>query len=71
MSNVVDFKRLKKIMDRIDEYKPMIESQEVWNVCFVYMSKDGVIVEVLGYEPTVEMAGMLDIAKDIVKEMVV
>ena len=69
--NIVNFSKLKKIMTRIDEYKPLIESQEIINVCVVYMNEDGVCVDILGYEPSIEIAGMLDIGKDIIKEMIV
>ena len=71
MDNIVDFTKLKKIMDQIDAYKPMIESQEIIDVCVVYIREEGVCVDLLGYEPSIEMAGMLDIAGDIIKEMLV
>ena len=70
MNNIVKLNRLKKIMDRWDELKPQIEKQEITNVCVVYMINDDTYVEIMGYEPTTEMIGMLDIAKGIVKEMV-
>ena len=70
--NIVNFSKLKKIMTRIDEYKPLIESQEIINVCVVYIQEEeGVCVDILGYEPSIEIIGMLDIGKDIVKEMIV
>ena len=69
MNNIVNFTKLKKIMDQLDKYKPLIESQEIMNVCVVYTKKEGVCIDMLGYKPNLEMVGMLDVAKDIIKEM--
>ena len=68
---ILEFNPLPAIMDALDRYKVLIKEKKITDVCVVYLDEDqDVEVDILGYEPTIEMRGMLSIAgKMIEKEL--
>jgi len=66
---IISINRIPKILKALDDYKDLIQSEKITNVCVVYQDENNdVEVDVLGYEPTVEMVGMLKIAGNLVED---